>query len=92
MPHFPRSDWSKQLGAPNLAGRRIGVLREMFDNGPYDSEVKAIFDRSIDDMRKAGAIIVDPVMTGPQPAHCDEQRADSAPATRISATWICPTS
>jgi Asp-tRNA(Asn)/Glu-tRNA(Gln) amidotransferase A subunit family amidase len=64
MPYFPKGDWSKQLGAPSLTGKRIGVLREMFDNGPYDPEVKAIFDRSLEDMRKAGAIVVDPVMTG----------------------------
>jgi amidase len=64
MPNFPRGDWSKQLGAASLAGKRIGVLREMFDTGPYDPEVKAIFDRSLEDMRKAGAIVVDPVMTG----------------------------
>jgi Asp-tRNA(Asn)/Glu-tRNA(Gln) amidotransferase A subunit family amidase len=64
MPYFPRDDWSKRLGMPDLKGKRIGVLREMFDNGPYDDEVKAIFERSLVDMRKAGAIIVDPVMTG----------------------------
>jgi amidase len=64
MPNFPKGDWSKQLGAPSLAGKRLGVLREMFDTGPYDPEVKAIFDRSLEDMRSAGAIVVDPVMTG----------------------------
>jgi Asp-tRNA(Asn)/Glu-tRNA(Gln) amidotransferase A subunit family amidase len=64
MPYFPRSDWSKQLGTPDLNGKRIGVLREMFDTGPYDAEVKTIFERALVDMKKAGAIIVDPVMTG----------------------------
>lgn len=64
MPYFPRGDWSKQLGSPDLKGKRIGVLREMFDNGPYDDEVKVIFERALADLRKAGAIVVDPVMTG----------------------------
>lgn len=64
MAHFPRTDWSTLLGAPDLRGKRIGVLREMFDTGVYADEVKSIFDRALDDMRKAGAIIVDPVMTG----------------------------
>jgi len=58
MPYFPRADWSKQLGTPDLTGKRIGVLREMFDSGPYDDEVKTIFERSLADMRKAGAIVV----------------------------------
>jgi amidase len=64
MPYFPRSDWSKLLGAPDLKGKRIGVMREMLDNHPIDDEVKAIFEQALADMRKAGAIIVDPVMTG----------------------------
>lgn len=64
MPYFPRGDWSKQLGASDLKGKRIGVLREMFNSGTYDDEVKSIFDRALADMRKAGALIVDPVLTG----------------------------
>lgn len=64
MGHFPVGDWSKQLGKADLDGKRIGVLREMFSTGTYDDEVKAIFDRALDDMRKAGAIIIDPVLTG----------------------------
>lgn len=64
MGHFPQSDWSTQLGKPDLNGKRIGVLREMFNTGPYDGEVKEIFERALADMRKAGAIIVDPVLTG----------------------------
>lgn len=63
MPHFPQGDWSQQLGGPSLQGKRIGVLREML-SGKYDDEVKAIFERALEDMRKAGAIIVDPVLTG----------------------------
>jgi amidase len=64
MPHFPRGDWSKELGTPSLAGKRIGVFREMLDGHPYDDEVKALFEQALADMKKAGAIIVDPVMTG----------------------------
>jgi amidase len=64
MPHFPRGDWSKLLGAPNLEGKRVGVMREMLNNHPIDDEVKALFEQALADMKKAGAIIVDPVMTG----------------------------
>ena len=64
MGHFPLEDWSKQLGKADLTGKRIGVLREMFNTGTYDPEVQAIFDRALADMRKAGTIIIDPVITG----------------------------
>ena len=64
MSHFPDGDWSKHLTSRSLDGKRIGVLREMFSTGTYDPEVKAAFDRALEDMRKAGAIIVDPVLTG----------------------------
>lgn len=64
MGHFPDSDWSKKLIKSDLSGRRIGVLREMIDGEKYDPEVRAIFDRALDDMRKAGAIVIDPVSTG----------------------------
>jgi amidase len=64
MPHFPRGDWSKLLGPASLKGRRIGVMREMIDGHPYDPEVKALFEQALADMRAAGAIIVDPVLTG----------------------------
>jgi len=60
--HFPEGDWSRQLGHGDLKGRRIGVLREMFAN--LDPEVAAIFTQVLDDLRKAGAVLVDPVQTG----------------------------
>lgn len=63
-PYFPGSDWSKLLGAPDLKGKRIGVMREMLNGHPMDDEVKALFDQALADMRKAGAIVVDPVLTG----------------------------
>lgn len=64
MGHFPREDWAKRLGSGSLQGRRIGVLREMFSTGPSDPEVTALFDQAIVDLKKAGALILDPVMTG----------------------------
>jgi Asp-tRNA(Asn)/Glu-tRNA(Gln) amidotransferase A subunit family amidase len=64
MGHFPKEDWSRYLTAADLKGRRIGVLREMIYTRPVDAEGLGIFERSLDDMRKAGAQIVDPVLTG----------------------------
>jgi len=62
--HFPRSDWSRELHADALRGKRIGVLREMIYEGPDHEEGRAIHERALEDMRKAGAIVVDPVLTG----------------------------
>jgi Asp-tRNA(Asn)/Glu-tRNA(Gln) amidotransferase A subunit family amidase len=62
--HFPQSDWSRELDAADLRGKRIGVLREMIYSGPVHEEGRAIHERALEDMRKAGAIVVDPVLTG----------------------------
>jgi Asp-tRNA(Asn)/Glu-tRNA(Gln) amidotransferase A subunit family amidase len=64
MGHFPKDDWAKRLGSGSLQGLRIGVLREMFSTGPSDAEVIALFDQVIVDLKKAGALILDPVLTG----------------------------
>ena len=62
--HFPDGDWAQELKAPDLKGRRIGVLREMIPIGPQFDEGQAIFEQALEDMRKAGAFIVDPILTG----------------------------
>jgi Asp-tRNA(Asn)/Glu-tRNA(Gln) amidotransferase A subunit family amidase len=62
--HFPQGDWAASLGKPSLEGKRIGVLREMFSTGPKDAEVTALFDQALADMKKGGALILDPVLTG----------------------------
>ncbi len=89
MEHFPKDDWSKRLGAPNLAGKRIGVLREML-SGTYDDEVKAIFERALDDMRKAGAIIIDPVLTGTDLRNSTSNQVIGTSHPRLSADQSLP--
>ncbi len=44
-----------------LKGARIGVLRQAYERSTLDPEVNQIFMRALDDMRAAGATIVDPV-------------------------------
>lgn len=61
---YPKGDWSRHLSVPNLKGRRIGVLREMHYTRPIDAEGLAIFERAVETMRKAGAQVIDPVLTG----------------------------
>lgn len=62
--HFPDGNWAAELKTPDLKGRRLGVLREMIPVGPQYDEGRAIFEKALDDMRKAGAMIVDPLLTG----------------------------
>lgn len=62
--HFPMSDWSLELKEGSLKGKRIGVLREMMPTGPEYRESTAIFEKALEDMRRAGAFVVDPVLTG----------------------------
>lgn len=61
---FPKMEWAEQLGAPKIAGRRIGVLREMVSTAPEDAPAKAVFESFLADLAKAGAQVMDPVLTG----------------------------
>ncbi len=62
--HHPTSDWTSRIRGASLAGKRLGVLREMIPSGPEFEEGLAVFERALDDLRNAGAHIVDPVLTG----------------------------
>jgi len=57
--HFPEMKWSGELGTPDLAGRRIGVLREAMLTDRKNAEAEALFEAALDDMRKAGAAVID---------------------------------
>ena len=64
MGHFPDGNLGAQLTVPNLKGRRIGVLREMLPAGPRHAEGLALFERALEDLRKGGAQVIDPITTG----------------------------
>ena len=64
MGHFPQDDWAARLGPGSLEGRRIGVLREMMSSGPSDPQVNQLFEQALADLRQAGALVLDPVLTG----------------------------
>ena len=51
------TDYSRFLDRNGLQGARIGVARNYFG---YHEKVDALIERSIEAMRKAGAVIVDP--------------------------------
>jgi amidase len=64
LSHFATDNLANGLKAPDLKGRRIGVLREMIPTGAQHAEGIALFNRALEDMRKAGAQLVDPLPTG----------------------------
>lgn len=61
---YPDSSWPSRIASSDIRGKRIGVLREMIYEGPLYEEGLAIFDQALEDMSKAGAQIIDPVLTG----------------------------
>jgi Asp-tRNA(Asn)/Glu-tRNA(Gln) amidotransferase A subunit family amidase len=44
-----------------LRGARVGVLRQAYDRPTLDPEVRQLFASALDDLRRAGAIVVDSV-------------------------------
>jgi amidase len=49
------------LKKDGLAGRRIGILRQAYERDTTDAEIVKVFMTAVDDMKRAGAIIVDPL-------------------------------
>jgi len=53
-------DYSKSLDRNGLKGAVIGVLHEAYERDSTDHEIVQIFMRALDDLRRAGATVVDP--------------------------------
>jgi Asp-tRNA(Asn)/Glu-tRNA(Gln) amidotransferase A subunit family amidase len=56
----PIPDYSRSLVRDGLKGARIGVLRQAYERDTTDPEIVTIFERGLEDLRRAGAVIVDP--------------------------------
>jgi amidase len=54
------ADYTTFLRRDALRGARIGVLRQAYERPTTDPEVVRVFTAALDDMRRAGAAIVDP--------------------------------
>ena len=54
------TDYSTSLKRDALRGARIGVLRQAYERPTTDPEVVRVFTTALDDMRRQGAVIVDP--------------------------------
>ncbi len=55
-------DYAAALVRDGLRGARIGVLRQAYERETTDPEVARIFMAAVEDMRRAGAVIVDPAV------------------------------
>jgi amidase len=52
--------YASSLVKDGLKGARIGVLRQAYERDTTDPEIVEVFKRALDDMQRAGAVIVDP--------------------------------
>ncbi len=57
--HLPQ-DYSKSLDRNGLRGATIGVLRQAYERESADPEIVRIFLAAVEDLKRAGATIVDP--------------------------------
>ena len=54
-------DYAAALQKDGLKGARIGVLRQAYERDTTDAEIVKVFMAALEDMKRAGAVIVDPV-------------------------------
>jgi Asp-tRNA(Asn)/Glu-tRNA(Gln) amidotransferase A subunit family amidase len=57
--HLPQK-YAASLVADGLKGARIGVLRQAYERPTTDPEVVQVFTQALEDLKHAGAVIVDP--------------------------------
>ncbi len=55
-------DYRDFLRADGVAGKRLGVFRALVDHADADAEIKELFAQAVEDLRQAGATIVDPLI------------------------------
>jgi Asp-tRNA(Asn)/Glu-tRNA(Gln) amidotransferase A subunit family amidase len=62
--HLPDGSYAASIDRDGLRGARLGVLREMIRGGPDHEQGRKLFETTLAELRKAGAVVVDPVLTG----------------------------
>jgi Asp-tRNA(Asn)/Glu-tRNA(Gln) amidotransferase A subunit family amidase len=55
------SDYKAALVRTGLNGARIGVIHQIYDTPTLDAEIANVFARAVEDLRRAGADVIDPV-------------------------------
>ena len=54
------ADYARFLDPDGLRGARLGVLRALVDTDTADPEVVGVFELALEDLERAGAVLVDP--------------------------------
>jgi amidase len=72
-------NYGAALVLDGLKGARLGVLHQAYDTPTLDFEVKQVFERSLRELRQAGALVVDPVAV----ADLDALRQTQRPCNRF---------
>jgi Asp-tRNA(Asn)/Glu-tRNA(Gln) amidotransferase A subunit family amidase len=60
----PRESYTSFLRKDGLRGARVGVVRDFFRKGPAHAEGVAIVEKAIEELRKAGAVVINGISTG----------------------------
>lgn len=71
VPNKREADYRAFLNADGLRGKRLGVLRQLYEWDTADPEIMVLFDQAMKDLEAAGAIIVDPFNVKDIAAHWD---------------------
>lgn len=82
---LPDRPYTSFVNKEGLSGARVGVLRQMVRSGAIHTEGRALFEKAVADVRKAGAIVVDPVTV---PFDLIQAQNDAAAANFERATAI----
>src|SRR5258708_9514896 len=61
---MPDKPYTSFIDPKGLLGARIGVLRDMVRTGPGHEEGVVLFEAAVAEVKKAGAVVIDPVVTG----------------------------
>lgn len=84
----PTPDYSASLVREGLKGARIGVLRQAFESPTVDPEVRAVFDKAIADLRRAGATVLDTVIIAEMDSIRRAGRGDCNPFKYEINQWL----
>jgi amidase len=84
----PPEDYRTALRIDGLRGARIGVLHQAYDTPTADPEVLQVFRRALDDLRKAGAELIDSAAVDSLDAWRRAQTGSCAPFKWDLNAWL----